>query len=60
MSTLELTNEIVKTALENNKIAFLNRSSSNEDEIARQNCFNAKQISDFYQVIFDTVNSALN
>ena len=58
MSIYEITSEIVKTAIENNKITFLNRSTINEDEIERQNCFNAKQISDFYLTIFNAINSS--
>lgn len=57
MSIYEITSEIVKTAIENNKITFLNYAVTDEEAAERQNSFNAKQIADFYKAVFNGVDS---
>lgn len=59
MNVKEMATEIVKSAIENKVIRF-NYFTYDEDKyIEEQNKFNAKQISDYYKTIVETISSAL-
>ena len=51
--------EIVKSAIENKVIRFNHFTYDEDKNIEEQNKFNAKQISDYYKTIVETISSAL-
>lgn len=60
MDVKELATEIVKSAIENKAIQFNTLDYEDDEKVEEQNKFNAKQISDYYRTIAETINSALS
>lgn len=58
MNVKEMATEIVKSAIENKVIRFNHFTYDEDKNIEEQNKFNAKQISDYYKTIVETISSA--
>lgn len=57
MNIYAIAAEITKTAIENHAICFNDYVYENEEKTKKQNEFNAKQIADFYSVVYKSVMS---